>query len=780
MTTARIQELPLDLEDPYRSLLDDLPDAVLIHVEGEIRFANRAAAELVGAGSAACLIGRSVLDFVPAENRAEVRLRIARQLAGQGGDGPLEDRVLRLDGSELDAEIRFRPTRYGGRPALQLIVRDLSESKSREQMLDEIQRLAGLGSWEARFRTVADVEHDPQEWSDEIYRILGVARGSVVPNGRTFVGLIHPEDREKHRRIAIGSLRGEERYDIEYRIVRPDGEIRFVRGRARVQRSAAAEGVHRLIGTLQDMTESERSRRALERYAAELASWKTRHEAVVRASGQVLYSWNVQTNEVRWTGAVRAVLGYETLPATLEAAFELIHPDDHAPFEREIDRSLRECDAFRLTYRFRHADGRWIVLEDTGSFIRDEAGRLTELVGFTMDVTAKREAEEAERRSTERFRNLFEGLPLGLYRTTPDGHIEDVNPAFVRITGYPDAETLMRLPVSSLYLDPDQRAHLREQLAAHGTVRGYGLRVRRYDGGVVETSVSARVVRDEAGRITGYEGIVEDVSERRSMEQELLRARDAALAADRLKTIFLANMSHEIRTPLNAILGLASLVAEHLESRGDDSQSDAFAGIERSGRRLLRTIHGILDLARMEADGFGVAPRPLDVAATVRRVAGELAPEARAKGLALELRIEVEPELPFDGYCLSEALIQLLDNAIKFTDEGGVFLRLHRDEHGVALDVTDTGVGIAPASLGRIFEPFTQEDSGYSRRFEGSGLGLTLARRYCERSGAVLEIVESVKGRGSTFRIRFAAPGARAVSLGRPPEETPAEEHPKP
>ena len=255
---------------------------------------------------------------------------------------------------------------------------------------------------------------------------------------------------------------------------------------------------------------------------------------------------------------------------------------------------------------------------------------------------------------------------------------------------------------------------------------------------------------------------------RARLTDELREARDQALEASRLKSTFVANMSHEIRTPLNVILGFSTLIGERLSDLGENAEEE-LSGIRRAGDRLLDTIHHILDLSKIEARAFELQPVDVDVPALVRRVIGDVALLAQEKGLSLRRDLAVERAwVRFDEYCLSQALVNLLGNAIKFTERGHVTVRLHRGGDGrLRLEVADTGVGIGAAHRERLFEPFSQEESGWSRRFDGSGLGLALTKSYVDLNGATLS-VESEKGVGSRFTIVFPAasevdPGCRAA-----------------
>lgn len=246
---------------------------------------------------------------------------------------------------------------------------------------------------------------------------------------------------------------------------------------------------------------------------------------------------------------------------------------------------------------------------------------------------------------------------------------------------------------------------------------------------------------------------------------ELSAARDAALEASRLKSGFVANITHEIRTPLNVILGYTDLMVERLAEINDESVSEYAEPIHRAGQRLLDTIGAVLDLSSIESGAFELQPVRIMLPEMVERHVKDLSVLARKKGITLNSQIDVpDATVIFDEHCLSNTIINLLQNAIKFTERGSVLVRVFRDREGVlALEVRDTGGGIDSAYLPRLFEPFSQESQESARSHEGAGLGLALVRRYVEFNGARIE-VESTKHFGTTFTVIFAREAADRVT----------------
>ncbi len=244
---------------------------------------------------------------------------------------------------------------------------------------------------------------------------------------------------------------------------------------------------------------------------------------------------------------------------------------------------------------------------------------------------------------------------------------------------------------------------------------------------------------------------------REDRERELERARDAALEASRLKSSFVRNMSHEIRTPVTVILGYVRLIGEHLTTIGDETSRAFFDAVERNCMRLLGTVHSILDISRIESDTVKIHPEPIELGTFVLEKVADFRKVAEDKGLSLIEKIDARAAaVIFDVYCLSRALVSLLDNAIKFTQQGSVFVWLGRSPDGrLCLEVRDTGVGIDPAYLPHLYDAFSQERLGSSRPFEGSGLGMALTKKFLEINGAAIS-VESQKGKGSSFAIHFS------------------------
>jgi PAS domain S-box-containing protein len=431
--------------------------------------------------------------------------------------------------------------------------------------------------------------------------------------------------------------------------------------------------------------------------------------------------------------------------------------------------ALNKGFASAMAVPFGPLNGNWGVLtvysREPRRFTHDDANFIEAVANILTSAVANNEARQKLQRSEAYFRRLVDHTSDVLAVVDRQGLLRFVGGAFESLLGYP-RERILGTPSIDL-LEPETRAGVAEatkRAFRHpGEVVKVEARMQRADGSRLDGESFMQVV-DDLGEESMVVISMRDISARKLHEEAIANARDTALESARLKSAFLANMSHEVRTPINIIVGYSDLVAEYLVERGDESQKEFLTAITRAGRRLLRTIDGVLDYSKLSSGSFEVAPQMVKLAPLIERQLDHVEAEAEAKNLSIAFDDEVaDAEVWCDEYCLSHAILNLLENAIKFTNQGGLKLRIyHTTEGAVCLDVVDTGIGIDPAFLPRLLEPFAQEDVGFTRRFEGTGLGLAVARGYLEANGARLT-VNSEKGVGSIFTVSFP----RAINCDR-------------
>jgi two-component system sensor histidine kinase/response regulator len=397
--------------------------------------------------------------------------------------------------------------------------------------------------------------------------------------------------------------------------------------------------------------------------------------------------------------------------------------------------------------------------------LRDAQGEIIGTWGIARDVTAQIEAEQAlaasreQLRASERqYRLMFEQNPQPMLVYDRETFaIVAVSNSMVAAYGY-SREELLAMTIHALRPPEDLPDFLarQEELSAIGragiTTAPRTWRHRYKDGTIIDAEITSDdcELDGRACRIV----LSHNVTERNLAAAELAGARDQAVEASKVKSAFLANVSHEIRTPMNGVIGMNELL---LDTALDDEQRTYAEQVARSGEQMMAIINDILDLSKIEAGQFELDIADFDLCDAIEQATAAASFEARSKGLALELRFaeNVPARASGDSRRLRQILLNLVANAVKFTAHGSVTVDVssrpgEADATAVRIEVTDTGIGIEPQSLGRMFEPFTQADASTTRHYGGTGLGLAIARELAQRMGGTIDAT-SEPGRGSTF-----------------------------
>jgi len=355
--------------------------------------------------------------------------------------------------------------------------------------------------------------------------------------------------------------------------------------------------------------------------------------------------------------------------------------------------------------------------------------------------------------SEQRYRLLFERSPAAIGRCSLDGHVLDCNDAYARIMGCESRAELFATGARVVFLEPSREAFV-DTLSAQGSVTNFEVRLQGKDNRSVWILENANLSEDPVTHAPVVEAMFLDITERKAMESELKKAKEAAEAASSAKSEFLANMSHEIRTPMNGVLGMADLL---LDTPLNAEQREYVNTVRHSGEALLTIINDILDFSKIEAGKMTIEPIAFDLAATIEEIAALLRPRIRDKGLrfAVDYSLSLPKRLIGDAGRIRQILLNLLGNAAKFTSQGHVRLNIEsaRQPSGdtmVRFSVEDSGIGIREDKLASVFEKFAQADASTTRRFGGTGLGLSICARLVELMGGEIG-VSSREGEGSTF-----------------------------
>jgi len=412
-------------------------------------------------------------------------------------------------------------------------------------------------------------------------------------------------------------------------------------------------------------------------------------------------------------------------------------------------------------------DGEFYTEDMTIAPVANGRGEITNFIAVKRDITERRNAENALRKSEQRIRVLLESTAEAIYGTDLDGNCTFCNNACLEILGYESVSEILGrdMHVISHYSHADGNPHPVESCKIYQAFReGQGMHVDtevlwRKDGSPFPAEYWSYPIIEE-GICTGVVVSFIDITERKKTEKELLEAKEAAEAANRTKSEFLANMSHELRTPLNGVIGMTELA---LDTGLSSEQRSYLSAVKSSGETLLAVINDILDFSKIEVGRLDLEAIDFDLQDCIAETMRSLG--LRADQKQLELTIRIAPEVPQfligDPLRLRQVLLNLVGNAIKFTDRGEVVVVIERQSlegQSVTLQasVRDTGIGIPEEKWETLFKPFSQVDNTISRRYGGTGLGLAISTRIVEAMGGKLW-AESVPGSGSTFcfTVRF-------------------------
>lgn len=392
----------------------------------------------------------------------------------------------------------------------------------------------------------------------------------------------------------------------------------------------------------------------------------------------------------------------------------------------------------------------------------DEIGKLYDGFNNMLEQIQQRQIERdkveyALRESEERFRNIYENSTVGIYQTTSDGKILMANPTLVYMLGFTTTEEFKNYNTSNFYINENERDIFIKILRREKTIFGYETTLRKLDGSQIIISESARLVTDENGKELYLEGFIEDITDRKRYENALIDARIKAEEADKLKSEFLAQISHEIRTPVNVILNFTSLIKDSVKDKVDQELFESFQSVDNAGLRIIRTIDLILNMSEIQTGTYEPKFREVDVYSDILlSLQKEFRFHAASKKLDLVFKNSAqEPIVSVDEYSVSQIFANLIDNSIKYTKKGKIEVTVKNEiDDDVTVCVADTGMGIAAEYLDHLFEPFSQEEVGYTRKYDGTGLGLALVKKYCEINNAEIT-VQSIKGEGAAFTVVF-------------------------
>lgn len=754
--------------------LDKVHEAAFLMDEARLAYVNEAACRRLGYSREELLrVGVADIDpDFPVERWAEHwrELKARRSLT-------FESRHRTREGRIFPVEISANYFEFGGRAYNLALARDITERKRTEAdlrrtwgYLAETQRLTHTGT------AVADPTTAPVYWSEEMYRIFGFDPQQGLPTRDQPLERVHSEDRDKFQGAFQRAITEKVDVDVEYRVVLPDGNVKQIYGLGHPVLNDRGELVE-IVCTVMDISERKRAEEALRRSEACLIEGQ-------RLSHTGSWAWSPVTfKSLYWSEEMSRIYGLNPQdgPPTADLFWQRIHPEDRDRARELLLKAVAEKRGYEHDLRIVLPDGAIKHIHAVGHPVFDEAGNLVEYFGTSMDMTERRRAEEALRRSEAYLAEGQRLAQMGSWAWNPATHqVLYWSEEMFRIFGLNPRDGVPTTEAFVERLHPDDRADVLEfmvQVSRRGLDYEHHHRIVLPDGTVKHIQAVGRPVRDEAGHLVEYVGTALDVTERKLVEEELRKHREhleglvkqrteqlaeakaRAEAANRAKSTFLANMSHELRTPLNAVLGFSRLLKN--DPAATPMQRETLDVIVRSGEHLLNLINNVLDMAKIEAGRVVLQESEVDLLRLLHEMQSLMGAGAVEQGLRFAL--EHDPDLPrfvaVDAGKLRQVLLNLLGNAIKHTESGGVKLRARlaslrgAEKARVRFEVEDTGPGISPEDCQRLFAPFVQLGDQPPAR-AGTGLGLAICKQYVEVMGGQIG-VNSQPGKGSVFHFEI-------------------------
>ncbi len=403
-------------------------------------------------------------------------------------------------------------------------------------------------------------------------------------------------------------------------------------------------------------------------------------------------------------------------------------------------------------------DGREIPCETSTSYIKYKNGIAT--LGILRDISERKKAED----ELKKLSMAVTQSPAIVEITDRNEIIEYVNPTLLEVTGYKLNEVLGNTPrmFKSGLTPPETYQEMWDKLKNGNVWRGRFINQKK-NGDIYYESAQIAPVKDEDGNVVHYVKVGQDITKLIEYENELIAAKEKAEASDRLKSEFLAQISHEIRTPLNILLNYSSLIQEEYQEEGKGELNWVFNGMKDAGERIIRTIDLIINMSQLQTGSYDPKFSKLQLHDIVNALVIEFESIAKRKNLPIKYNDQCKTcGIYADEYSAKKIIENLIDNAIKYTEEGEITIETFDEGDRLGISVIDTGIGIDKSYLPRIFDAFSQEDQGYTRKFEGNGLGLALVKKFVELNHAEIK-VESEKGKGSKFTVLF--PKSESISI---------------
>jgi two-component system sensor histidine kinase/response regulator len=618
-----------------------------------------------------------------------------------------------------------------------------------EELLDRTGRLAAVGGWEI------DLVTKEVTWSAETARLHGMDPGHR-PTLDESINFYAPEARPVVRAAIEKAISDGQGWELELAIIRADGGRIWARIVASVEFADGAPV--RIVGAFQDVTARVAEKIALEEV-------KTRFALATESGGIAIWDWDISKDRFTLDDRMYRLYGVDRESiddSDLEFWVRHLHPDDRNGVEQALRACMEGIRPYDAEFRVVWDDGSVHYIKATGQVVaRDEAGHALRMVGTNLDVTNRITERLALEEANTRAALATQSAGIGIWDLDVLGNKMTIDDRMYELYGVQRETTFIDLEFWIRHLHPEDRVAAEQSFrdGLEGT-NSYDTEFRIVwdDGSIHYIKASGQVVAvDEAGRAVRMVGTNLDITERKQAEEISKRARVEAEEANNAKSNFLANMSHEIRTPMNAIIGMTHLA---LRAGPTPEQRRYLSKISGAADSLLTIINDILDFSKMEAGKMELENVPFSLEEVLSNLHDIVIYAAKQKNIHVVFSAahDVRPHLMGDPLRLGQILINLVNNAIKFTQTGEVAVEVSAEDvkentTRLRFSVSDTGIGMSAEQISNLFQSFNQADASHTRRFGGTGLGLAICRQISDLMGGTLT-VESEPGKGTTFIFR--------------------------
>ncbi len=573
---------------------------------------------------------------------------------------------------------------------------------------------------------------------------------------------VHTDDVSMMQRAIESSADSLQPFSVETRLLLSGNRVKWIQVSSQPERQDNGDVIW--DGVVIDISDRKQSEQELQELSKRL-------ELAIESAEIGIWEFDFSNNRLFWDERMLAIHGVspEAFHGTYEDWSSRVHPDDLLKAQPDIS---KEQAIYSAEFRIIRIDGavRWIMSYSYQQ--RDLQGQLLRVVGVNLDISDRKNIELALKDLSDRLEFALKGANIGIWEWQINEGRLLWDERMFNLYGISPKE------FSGKYEDWLQRVHPDDrdgvQQAKQQAYQGdkecrVEFRIIRPDGTIRFIDSYAFIERNAQGEILRTIGLNIDITDRKQAQLQLQRINEELIKATRLKDEFLANMSHELRTPLNAILGMTEILQEEIFGDLNDQQLQSLQTIEESSNHLLELINDILDVAKIEAGQIRLSCQPCNVEALCQSSLVFIKQQAFSKNIQLESEIPANlPPFTIDDRRIRQVLINLLNNAVKFTPDGGkISLKVNYipfldntetvNFEGIPCDtleisVVDTGIGIAPNQIERLFQPFVQVESALNRNYNGSGLGLALVKRLVELHGGKVRLTSEL-GVGSCFTI---------------------------